>query len=181
MDKPTALLAVMGQEGASGSLRLQVGDAVLCSEMGVHFSPDGRFLACTTACRAPLPAQPLPGGLLAGEGELEGLQPSQAEVDAALGAGLAGDGAPPPRRPAWLGGAAAGAPLPPLPPLAGDAAGAPLPHLLHLGGAAAAAEAAAAAAAAAAVAQQLPERVVFEVRVYSMDGPSFGQVVRAKR
>jgi hypothetical protein len=49
------------------------------------------------------------------------------------------------------------------------------------GGVAAAAAEAAAAAAAAAQQQQRPERVVFEVRVYSIDGPSFGQVVRAKR
>ncbi len=36
-------------------LKLQISDAVLCSEMGVHFSPCGRFVAATTACRAPLP------------------------------------------------------------------------------------------------------------------------------
>jgi hypothetical protein len=30
-DKPTALLAVLGQEQASGNLRMQVSDAVLCS------------------------------------------------------------------------------------------------------------------------------------------------------
>ena len=205
-DKPTALLAVMGQEAASGNLLLQIGDAVLCSEMGVHFSPDGRLLACTTACRGPLPTQPLPGSLLVGEDELEALQPSQAEVDAALAAALGGpitlrhqpvvfaplhlDGRAPHEHPhgyllrrqgsEHLSAAA----LPPLPLQGGDAAGG-LPARLLAGGAsgaaAAAAEAAAAAAAAAVAAQQLPERVVFEVRVYSMDGPTFGQVVRAKR
>lgn len=34
---------------------LQVNDAVLCSEMGVHFSPCGRYMAATVACRAPFP------------------------------------------------------------------------------------------------------------------------------
>lgn len=197
----------MGQEAASGNLLLQIGDAVLCSEMGVHISPDGRFLACTTACRGPLPTQPLPGGLLVGEDELEALQPSQAEVDAALAAALGGpitlrhqpavfaplhlDGrAPHEHRHAHLlrrqgSEHLSAAALPPLPLQGGDAADG-LPGRLLAGGAsgaaAAAAEAAAAAAAAAAVAaQQLPERVVFEVRVYSMDGPTFGQVVRAKR
>lgn len=191
----------MGQEAASGNLQLQIGDAVLCSEMGVHSSPDGRYLACTTACRGPLPTQPLPGGLPVGEDELEALQPSQAEVDAALAAALGGpitlrpqpveflplhlDGRAPHQHgllrrrdgSAPLGAAA----LPPLPTQGGAAAGL-AGQLLPSGAAAAAAEAAAAAAAAAAVAaQQLPERVVFEVRVYSMDGPTFGQVVRAKR
>ncbi|KAL6767333.1 hypothetical protein ACKKBF_B34855 [Auxenochlorella protothecoides x Auxenochlorella symbiontica] len=33
-------------------LRLQVPDAVLCSEMGVSFSPCGRYLAAAVACRA---------------------------------------------------------------------------------------------------------------------------------
>lgn len=208
-DKPTALLAVMGQEASSGNLQLQIGDAVLCSEMGVHFSPDGRFLACTTACRGPLPSQPLPGGLLVEEEDLEALQPSQAEVDAALAAALGGpitlrhrpveilpqhltggdSYLHPARLPNFLrrreGGQHGGAAdLPPLPLDGGNAAGGLPGSLLAggAGGAAAAAEAAAAAAAAAAVAaQQLPERVVFEVRVYSMDGPTFGQVVRAKR
>lgn len=42
-------------ESSSNNLKLQISDAVLCSEMGVHFSPCGRFVAATTACRAPLP------------------------------------------------------------------------------------------------------------------------------
>jgi activating molecule in BECN1-regulated autophagy protein 1 len=35
-------------------LLLSIPDAVLCSEMGVDFSPCGRYLAATVACRAPL-------------------------------------------------------------------------------------------------------------------------------
>ena len=36
-------------EGAAALLTIQ--DAVLCSEMGVHFSPCGRYLAACVACR----------------------------------------------------------------------------------------------------------------------------------
>jgi len=38
------------------ALRLNVPDAVLCSEMGVQFSPCGRFIAATVACRGPIAA-----------------------------------------------------------------------------------------------------------------------------
>ena len=37
------------------ALKLEILDAVLCSEMGVHFSPCGKYLAATMACRAPVP------------------------------------------------------------------------------------------------------------------------------
>ena len=38
-------------------VKLCISDAVLCSEMGVHFSRCGRFLAATVACRAPMPGK----------------------------------------------------------------------------------------------------------------------------
>jgi activator-of-BECN1-regulated-autophagy protein 1 len=47
--KPTADLE------SCNAQKLEINDAVLCSEMGVHFSPCGRFLAATVACRAPFP------------------------------------------------------------------------------------------------------------------------------
>ena len=47
---------------SGNNLRLQISDAVLCSEMGVHFSPCGRYLAATTACRTPLPPAVTPTG-----------------------------------------------------------------------------------------------------------------------
>ncbi|KAL4443318.1 hypothetical protein ABPG75_011055 [Micractinium tetrahymenae] len=173
--KPTALLAVLGAEQASSNLLLQIPDAVLCSEMGVHFSPDGRFLACTVACRAPLPAAVGVAGALLPDADAD--VPSQAEIDAALAAAL---------------GSNAGVPLhsgDQLPPTAAMRASGAASHLLErssgagspAAAAAAAAAVEAAAAAAAASMQPRPERVVFEVRVFSIDGPTFGQVVGAKR
>ena len=38
--------------GALEQLSLTITDGVLCSEMGVHFSPCGRFLAVCVACQA---------------------------------------------------------------------------------------------------------------------------------
>lgn len=144
--------------------------------MGVHFSPDGRFLACTVACRAPLPAAVGVAGTLLPEAD--GDVPSQAEIDAALAAAL---------------GSNAGVSLhaaEPLTPSAAMRTSGAASHLLErssaagapaAAAAAAAAVEAAAAAAAAAAMQPRPERVVFEVRVFSIDGPTFGQVVGAKR
>lgn len=43
-------------EGAAALLTIQ--DAVLCSEMGVHFSPCGRYLAACVACRVRAPGHP---------------------------------------------------------------------------------------------------------------------------
>lgn len=43
-------------EGATALLTIQ--DAVLCSEMGVHFSPCGRYLAACVACRVRALAHP---------------------------------------------------------------------------------------------------------------------------
>lgn len=152
--------------------------------MGVHFSPCGRFLAGTTACRGPLPAAVGAGTIL---GEEEGGAPSQQEIDAALAAALGGNTA---RAEALLSRHAHLGPGIPdaagLRPAAMRSSGAASdmfttpPHRPH-GAAAGAAAAAVEAAAAAAAAQPRPERVVFEVRVYSLDGPNFGQVVRAKR
>ena len=36
---------------------LTISDAVLCSEMGVHFSPCGRLLAACVACQVSLPCR----------------------------------------------------------------------------------------------------------------------------
>ncbi len=155
--------------------------------MGVHFSPDGRFLACTVACRAPLPAAVGVAGTLLPEAD--GDVPSQAEIDAALAAALGSNAgvslhAAEPLTPSAAmrtSGAAshllerssaAGAPA---------AAAAAAAAVEAAAAAAAAAVEAAAAAAAAAAMQPRPERVVFEVRVFSIDGPTFGQVVGAKR
>lgn len=41
-----------------------ISDAVLCSEMGVHFSPCGRCIAATVACRAPMPPIPAHHGII---------------------------------------------------------------------------------------------------------------------
>jgi hypothetical protein len=146
--------------------------------MGVHFSPCGRFLAGTAACRGPLPAAVAAGGLL-GEEEPDGMQ-RQLDIEAALAAALQGGGdapAPagyvtPPQQPSPT--QARGAP-----PLlrAADAAG----DLLQRGAGGAAAAAAAAQQQQQQQQQQRPERVVFEVRVWSLDAPDFGKVVRAKR
>lgn len=119
-------------------LRLEVLDAVLCSEMGVHFSPCGKFLAATMACRGPFPEPAAVAvGRASGVEEMDWSPP----IDG--GAGLQGiqdherEPSPPPHRP------------PPAPTLA--------PR------------------------HTAPQRVVFEVRVMSMDGSSLGEVVRARR
>ncbi|BDA46641.1 probable activating molecule in BECN1-regulated autophagy protein 1 at N-terminal half [Coccomyxa sp. Obi] len=66
--RPAADAAVMGAPVASGAIsaaatsgpprplectELTIMDAVLCSEMGVHFSPCGRYLAVCVACQGP--------------------------------------------------------------------------------------------------------------------------------
>lgn len=139
----------------------------------MHFSPCGRFLAGTVACRGPLPAAVGVAGAILPDPEVD--VPSQAEIDAALAAALGGN------HPVHPSGA--------LPPTAAMRASGAASQLLERSGgpaapaaaAAAAAAVEAAAAAAAAATQARPERVVFEVRVFSIDGPTFGQVVRAKR
>jgi activator-of-BECN1-regulated-autophagy protein 1 len=146
-----------GELDERSGLALQVSDAVLCSEMGVHFSPCGRHLAATVACRGPLPA------------------PS-AEASAAAAAGTAGamdwsPGRPPAGSPGWphpprsaLSPPAAATPAPAPAPGGDDAAPAapsPAPHPHPH--------------------PHRPERVVFEVRVFSMEGPRVGGVVAAKR
>jgi activator-of-BECN1-regulated-autophagy protein 1 len=108
--KPAAEL----EEGPA--LRLQVGDAVLCSEMGVHFSPCGRRLAATVACRAPLPApgSPAPRAAAAAPPPPRGEGMDWAPGGAPGGGGAAA-GPPPPERVVFevrvfdVGGAAPGA------------------------------------------------------------------------
>ena len=102
-------------------LQLEISDAVLCSEMGVHFSPCGRYLAATVSCRAPMQHQT---GLCAPGNTLES------------------------RTVEWS---------PQHAPETQDAAQASQTTL------------------------SLPERVVFEVRIISMDGPDFGATLKAKR
>lgn len=126
---------------SSGALRLALCDAVLCSEMGVHFSPCGRFLAATLACRAPM--LPLGGG--PGAGEME-------DPLRALLAPVAERFAP--------GGDACG----------GDTPTAASGSHMHAGG-----------DSLMATSGPAPERIVFEIRVISVDGPDFGAVLRAKR
>lgn len=145
--KPTAPLE------AGGNLRLQISDAVLCSEMGVHFSPCGRYLAATTACRGPLPASvggpgaatTLTEAATVGTGEeavvgSDTLEPAPAlrDLSAALRTGVLASG----------GSAVASPGLENLPGLEGELR---------------------------------PERVVFEVRQIVIDGPAAGTVLRAKR
>lgn len=45
---------------------LTIADAVLCSEMGVHFSPCGRYLAACVACRVQTPPAPPPAAACGG-------------------------------------------------------------------------------------------------------------------
>ncbi len=45
---------------------LTIADAVLCSEMGVHFSPCGRYLAACVACRVRPPPVPPPAAACGG-------------------------------------------------------------------------------------------------------------------
>lgn len=122
-------------------LRLEVLDAVLCSEMGVHFSPCGKYLAATMACRGPFPepAAVAVGRASSGTEEMDWSPPIDAAAATAPTAAGINQGEPstPPHRP------------PPAPPLA--------PR------------------------HNAPQRVVFEVRVMSMDGSSLGEVVRARR
>ncbi len=40
--------------------QLTIVDAVLCSEMGVHFSPCGRYLAACVACKVGCSIRPSP-------------------------------------------------------------------------------------------------------------------------
>ena len=141
---------------------MQISDAVLCSEMGVHFSPCGRFLAATTACRGPLPASV--GGPVGGEMGCVGepslhttLPPGPAtlrDLSAALRAGIL------PGLPRQAAAAAAGAAQPMLMDTSPDGGEQQL---------------------AAADTSLRPERVVFEVRQISISGSTLGQVLRAKR
>ena len=126
-------------------LRLEVLDAVLCSEMGVHFSPCGKFLAATMACRGPFPEPAVAVGRAVGatsaspsaSAERSDNMDWDPAVDAGAGMPEEEPSTPPHRQP-------------PVPSLGAPRHGA-------------------------------PQRVVFEVRVLSMDGPSLGEVVRARR
>lgn len=155
-------------------LRFEVPDAVLCSEMGVHFSPCGTYLAATLACKGPFPeataaaaAAAAAAGMDDGGRNAQDMDwaPSQPEAPvAAVGAVLATG--------------AAGDPLafvaPRVVPLPHDETPSTPPHRpppasttapLHPSS------------------HTIPvaERVVFEVRVMSMYGPCIGEVVRARR
>eukprot|EP00887_Chlorella_sp_A99_P001076 scaffold14.g1076.t1 len=163
--KPTAPLEI------GGNLRMQISDAVLCSEMGVQFSPCGRYLAATTAARGPLPASvgapmgadvlpphEMPEGGGASPPALPG--PATLRLSAALRAGglpgalqrLAGAGRQPSPMdispPERLSSAASG-----VAELAGGQGGGGL----------------------------RPERVVFEVRQIAIGGGAAGRALRAKR
>jgi activating molecule in BECN1-regulated autophagy protein 1 len=121
-------------------VRLRVSDAVLCSEMGVHFSPCGRFLAATLACRAPMPgnAVDVAAAAVAAAG---GGTAAQLSPDAFNAAPQRAGSAPEPME--WEGEDANGRAL-------------ATPSLRS-------------------------ERVVFEVRVLCVDGPKFGDAVKAVR
>lgn len=108
-------------------LLLEVSDAVLCSEMGVHFSQCGYYLAATISCRQRVSSQ-IP--------EIRREVSNQGTMDWS------------PERQEVLGTSANQA-LP---------VGRGLPGSLPI-----------------------PDRVVFEVRIISMDGPDFGSTLCAKR
>lgn len=126
------------------ALRMTVSDAVLCSEMGVHFSPCGRYIAATVASRGPIPAP--------------AVDAAAAVVSARAVEGMDWS---PMRGPHQAEDAQQALPL-----LRADNAsvsgyvkvqpGGPLPS-------------------------PRPERVVFEVRVISIDGCTFGETARARR
>ncbi len=48
--------ATLGPPRPLECMELTIPDAVLCSEMGVHFSPCGRYLAVCVACQVPVTA-----------------------------------------------------------------------------------------------------------------------------
>jgi WD domain, G-beta repeat len=145
------------------NLRFEVPDAVLCSEMGVHFSPCGTYLAATMACKGPFPeaaaaaavaaaAAMGAGGRNAQDMDWVPSQPSEAAAApdplsyvAPRVVPLPHDEQPstPPHRP---------------PPASTSAPLHPSSHPMPVA-----------------------ERVVFEVRVMSMNGPCIGEVVRARR
>lgn len=107
-------------------LLLEVSDAVLCSEMGVHFSQCGYYLAATISCRQNASSQiPETQTGLSNQGTMD-WSPERRE-----GPGTRADQClPVGRGPGSL---------------------------------------------------PIPDRVVFEVRIFSMDGPDFGSTLRAKR
>jgi hypothetical protein len=153
-------------------LRFEVPDAVLCSEMGVHFSPCGTYLAATMACKGPFPeataaaaaaaaaAVAMGGG---GDGNAQDMDwaPSQPVAEPEASSPVVADPM------TYI--APQAVPLPPPgetpstpphrpPPASTSAPLHPSAHVLPVA-----------------------ERVVFEVRVMSMYGPSIGEVVRARR
>lgn len=108
-------------------LLLEVTDAVLCSEMGVHFSQCGYYLAATISCRQRVSSQiPETRPEVSNQQPMDWSPESQEVLRTRVDQGL---------------------------PM-----GRGLPGSLPI-----------------------PDRVVFEVRIISMDGPDFGATLRAKR
>lgn len=138
------------------ALRMEIQDAVLCSEMGVHFSPCGRFLAATVACRGPLynPAAAA-AAVAAAERAVEAMDWAPArETDLREGGGeTAGE----PAVAAASSSAANPIERPATPTRPNRSTTQPLAPRQGL------------------------QRVLFEVRVMSMDGTSWGEVVLARR
>jgi activator-of-BECN1-regulated-autophagy protein 1 len=108
-------------------LLLSIPDAVLCSEMGVDFSPCGRYLAATIACRAPLQGSFDAGAIIRGM--------STGSVDSMDWSGEL-------RPPRPLG-------------ISRDQQSQ--------------------------ISMPIAERVVFEVRMISLDGPDYGKPVKSRR
>lgn len=113
-----------------GGVRLSIPDAVLCSEMGVHFSHCGRFIAATLACRAPMPekAQDAAAAAMAAAGA------NVSQVNSVVNSDMPQDSEP----------------------MDWTATESSLPALRS-------------------------ERVVFEVRIFSLDGDSLGETHKSFR
>ncbi|KAK2075732.1 hypothetical protein QBZ16_001473 [Prototheca wickerhamii] len=202
VDRPAAALA---------SELFTIEDAVLCSEMGVSFSPCGRYLAGVVACRSPVSTEYGLDAVSGRDGSLSENEEVEEEDEYGGGTAVGGDaargGVAARRRPGRASDAS--------PDASGQASDAPAttpPVLLERGaslvqaflsgggatGGAASSPAAppgnlaplrvstgrpaeAHAAASPATPPPAPQAVVYEVRVFSLQRASFGSVLLARR